>query len=185
MNHSTSTGIPGFTRPAKASPENSSSIQESPTASRIPRSCVDPSVAHLSPTRVRPRRMNRNARVTMKEGSPVLRTMCAFSQPSEIAKAKVSRIATHSGAFQTASVAPKTSPAKATIDPIERSNSPATIRSAAPTARIPSCAAGLRKFITPAEVNIAGSAVVTKNRATTIRPPRRDNALLRPDAMPV
>ena len=41
------------------------------TASRTPRSWVEPPVAHFSPTSERPRRINRNARVTIKDGKPV------------------------------------------------------------------------------------------------------------------
>ncbi|MCY1354684.1 hypothetical protein D9M69_410740 [compost metagenome] len=156
--------------PGKASPEKSGASGLPATASFMPRSCVAPPLAHLRPTSVRPRRMKRNASVTMNDGRPVRIVSCAFITPMKTAKAIATRIATLSGTCQTTSAVPKTRPAKATIDPIDRSNSPPIIRSAAPTARMPSWAAGAMKFTMPANVNMAGLAVSRKKTVTSARP---------------
>ena len=68
--------------------------------------------------------------------------------------------------------APKTRPVKATMEPMERSNSPPIIRSAAAMARMPSCDAGERMFMMPASVNIDESAVERKKIVTRTRPAR-------------
>ena len=157
-------------KPSKATPEKISRTGPSPARSPIPRSCVEPPVTHFSPTRERPRRMNRNASVTMKEGSFVRITICPLMPPSRAANTKVSAMAAMSGSPDWTRRAPKMRPVKAIIDPIERSNSPPIMRRAAAIARIPSCAAGARTFITPASVNIDASAVARKKIVTRTRP---------------
>ena len=114
--------------------------------------------------------MKRNASVTMKDGRPERITMVPLIEPTSAAKMKVAGIATISGNPQFTTQTAKNSPAKATIEPMERSNSPPIIRSAAPMARIPSCAAGVMKFMKPAMVNIDRSAVTRKKRTTRTTP---------------
>ncbi len=156
MNQMISTGIPGTlgrpdlklsTNPAcasqfrmnsKASPEKIGARKSSPTASRIPRSCVAPPVKSFSPTSVAPRRMKSPANVTIKEGSPVLITISPFAAPSMAANSNVSGIARMSGMPILTVNAPKSMPVKATIDPIDRSNSPPIISRAAAMPRMPS-----------------------------------------------
>ncbi len=147
-----------------------------PTASFTPRNCVAPPVAHLRPTSERPRRIKRNASVTMKDGSPVLRTICALIAPIRAANTSVRMIAITSGTCKTTSAAANIRPAKAIIDPMERSNSPPIMRSAAATARMPSCEAGAMKFMIPAAVNIAGLAVDRKKIVMSTSPDTAPNS---------
>ena len=195
-NHRISTGMPGTLgvpllkvstqpvsaiqakSPGKASPEKKGASQSSSVASRTPRSCVEPPVAALSPTSDKPRRMNRKASVTMKDGRPDLMTMNPLIEPTIAAKAKVSGIARISGRPKLTVAAAKNRPANATIEPIDRSNSPPIIRSAAPMARMPSCAAGVMKLITPDSVNIAGIGGGEEERRHEDHP--RDGAQLGP-----
>ena len=86
--------------------------------------------------------MNRNAKVTMNEGSRVWMTICPLMAPISAANTIVAAIAIGSGRWASTSAAAKASPAKAIIEPIERSNSPPIIRRAAAIARIPSCGRG-------------------------------------------
>ena len=88
-------------------------------ASLMLRSWVEPPVTHFSPTSVRPRNMNRNARVTMKEGSRVQMTSWPLSAPRVAAKAIVTRSASGSARPPSTISEPKTRPVKATIEPIE------------------------------------------------------------------
>ena len=74
----------------------------------------------------------------LNDGSPVRSTICPFNAPKAAAMANVTRIASSSGSCSTVTAVPKISPAKATIEPTERSNSPPTIKRAAPIARMPS-----------------------------------------------
>ena len=187
-NHRTSTGMPSTLglpllkvsiqpcsaiqakRPVKASPRNSPAMGSPSIRSLMPRSWVEPPVAHFSPTRVMPRRMKRKARVTMKEGRPVFRTIWPFRAPKAAATIKVATIARIGGRPTTASATPKISPEKATMEPTERSNSPPIISSAAPIARMPSCDAGDMKVTTPASENIFPLAAKEKKMMIRIRP---------------
>ena len=112
----------------------------------------------------------------MKEGRRVLMTIWPFTAPIKPAKRKVATIAASSGKSPTTISAPKTRPAKAIIEPIERSNSPPIISNAAAMARIPSCAAGESTVMTPARVNIAGLAVRPKKTVTRTRPATAPNS---------
>ena len=58
------------------------------------------------------------------------------------------------------------------MEPIERSNSPPIISSAAAIARMPSCEAGAKIVITPLSVNIDELAVNRKKMMTRTRPAR-------------
>ena len=188
MNQRISTGMPGTlgapflkvsTRPilanqtnspVKASPENNGIRKSFSTASRTPRSCVEPPVAIFSPTSDTPRKMKRNASVTINDGSPVLSTMEPFTAPTRAAKINVIGIAKTKGSPKVTTQEPKIRPAKAIIDPIERSNSPPIISIAAPIAKMPSWAAGVIKFIIPESVNMALSAVIKKKIVTRTTP---------------
>jgi hypothetical protein len=57
--------------------------------------CSSPPVAHLRPTRVRPRKMNRKARVTMSEGRHVRMTIYPLMDPMIPEKIRMPRIASH------------------------------------------------------------------------------------------
>ena len=70
-------------------------------------------------------------------------------------------------------------PAKAIMDPIERSNSPPIISSAAAIARMPSCEAGAKIVIAPLSVNMVGLAVKRKKTRTTISPATAPSSGLR------
>jgi hypothetical protein len=102
--------------------------------------------------------MNRKASVTMKLGSLVRITMAPLTAPSAAAHTAVSSSASTNGRCSTARLTPRISPASATIEPMERSNSPPIISSAAATARMPSSDAGAITVITPPSVNIDLSA---------------------------
>src|SRR6218665_3441192 len=154
-------------QPVNALPLNSQSRELSWTASVTPRNCVEPPVAHLSPTRLRPRNMNKKASVTMKLGKPVLMTIQAFTQPITATTSSVSKTASTSGSSKMTIAVEKIRPAKAIIDPIDRSNSPPIISKAAPNARMPNCAAGVRKLTSPARLNITGSAGGMKKTVTS------------------
>ena len=71
--------------------------EPSPAPSPMPRSWVEPPVAHFSPTSDRPRRMNRKASVTMKDGSRVRMTIWPLMAPSTPATRRSSRMASQSG----------------------------------------------------------------------------------------
>jgi hypothetical protein len=85
----------------------------------------------------------------MKEGSRVLTTISPLNQPTTIATAKAERIPPHSGKPSSRTVSPMTTPAKPTIEPTERSNSPAMMSSAAAVAMMPSSAESVRNVIEP------------------------------------
>ena len=74
----------------------------------------------------------------MNDGRPVRNTTAPLAMPISAATPSVSGMAKISGnpAFTTS--APKIMPAKATIDPIDRSNSPPIISMAAAMAKMPS-----------------------------------------------
>ena len=69
----------------------------SPACSPMPRICVEPPVAHFSPTSESPRRMNRKASVTMKDGSRVRMTIWPLMAPRAAATTKVAAMAGSSG----------------------------------------------------------------------------------------
>src|SRR6056300_2075260 len=102
--------------PLKASPAKNGVKKSFSVASRTPRSCVLPPVAALSPTKDRPRKINKNAKVTIKDGKPERITIMPFVAPTTAAKVKVSGIAKISGSPQVTIHTPKNKPAKATID---------------------------------------------------------------------
>ncbi len=102
--------------------------------------------------------MNRKASVTMKLGSLVRITMVPLIAPRAAAQASVTSSASTNGRCSTTRQPPRIRPANATIEPIDRSNSPPIISSAAATARMPSSAAGAITVITPPSVNIERSA---------------------------
>lgn len=66
--------------------------------------------------------------------------------------------------------AAKARPVKAIMEPIERSNSPPIMSSAAAIARMPSCDAGARIVMAPLSVNIDALAVNKKKMMTRTRP---------------
>ena len=98
----------------------------------------------LKQTSVSPRRKNQNANVTIKLDSPDRTTIVPMSHPNASVIIRVIKKARNG----VASPKPKGRPhfimiaidipANAIIGPIERSNSPAIIKSAAPVAIIPS-----------------------------------------------
>ena len=91
----------------------------------------------IESARVRPRRMKRNPRVTMKEGSPVLTTSWPLTQPMRSAQARAASIAAQTGTPKKSGGIAAIIPVKPIIEPSERSNSPAIIRRQAPVATMP------------------------------------------------
>jgi hypothetical protein len=91
-----------------------------------------------------PATMNSVASVTMNDGSPVRTTMIPLIAPSVVARTIPIRIESQIGKPQIVAQMPMTMPAKPTIEPTDRSNSPAIIRSATAVPMIPTCAATSR-----------------------------------------
>ena len=120
---------------------------------------------------VKPRRMKRNASVTMKLGRPVLTTISPLIAPMAMHSAKVKRIAIQIGH---PSVTPRMAidmPAKPIMEPTDRSNSPATMSMQAPTAMIMNCALTWLQFMMPCALNMPLSpAKMMKNRKTAMVP---------------
>ena len=106
----------------------------------------------------------------MNEGSLVWMTSCPLMAPTIAANTIVATMATGRGQCALTNAAANARPAKAIMDPIERSNSPPIIRRAAAIAKMPSCEAGARIVISPLSVNIVGLAVRRKKMRTTISP---------------
>ncbi len=110
-------------------------------------------------TSVKPRKKNQKASVTIKLDRPDRTTIFPINQP----KAKVIHSVIKKARNGVASPKPKGSPhfimiaidipAKAIIGPIDRSNSPAIIKSAAPTAMMPNCAMIAILFFKPNALN--------------------------------
>ena len=92
----------------------------------------------------KPRMMNRVARVTMNDGRPVRTTMIPLRTPSPVVAAIAMRIDSQTGSPQIVTPMPIRIPAKPTIEPIDRSNSPAIISRATAVATIPTWAATSR-----------------------------------------
>jgi len=127
--------------------------------------------SHCGRKIVKPRRMNRNASVTMKLGRPVRTTMTPLIAPIAMQIAKVSRIDAHIGQPSVMAKTAIVMPAKPIIDPTDRSNSPAIISRHAPTAMIMNCADTTDQFSTPCGANIPEDpAVRKKNTNTKVRP---------------
>ena len=120
---------------------------------------------------VKPRRMNKNASVTIKLGKPVRTTMMPFSAPMAIHSAKVSRIATQIGQPSVTDMIAIDIPAKPIIDPTLRSNSPAIINIQAPTAMIMNCAETVDQFSTPWALNMPLSPAKMMKKAKTATVP--------------
>jgi hypothetical protein len=93
---------------------------------------------------VRPRKMNRLARVTMNDGSLVHTTTSPFRNPATSEKAIAIRMAAHRGQPYSTLSRAITMPLAPMIDPIDRSNSPAIISRQTATARMPSSEATSR-----------------------------------------
>ena len=97
----------------------------------------------LKQTSVRPRRKNQNAKVTIKLDNPDLTTIVPMSHPNVNVMQRVITKAVNGVASPKPNGKPHLSimaidiPAKAIIGPIDKSNSPAIINKAAPTAIIP------------------------------------------------
>ncbi len=106
----------------------------------------------------------------MKEGSLVRMTVWPLMIPIIAATAKVVARASSNGHCSTTRQTPSTRPEKASIEPIERSNSPPIMRSAAAMARMPSSDAGASTVIMPARVNIELSARQMKKSMTAMSP---------------
>ena len=153
-----------------AMPVNRDCAKPVPAASARPRIWVEPPVAIFSPTRDRPRRMNRDANVTINDGRRVLITIWPLNTPTAAATSSVTAIARRKGICRIDRATPKVRPAKATIEPIDRSNSPPIISRAAPMAKMPNSAAGTMIVMTPFSVNIDRLAVAKKKMATRMSP---------------
>jgi hypothetical protein len=93
-----------------------------------------------------PAMMNRVARVTMNDGNPVRTTMIPLITPRPVARAIAIRIDSQIGRLPIVGDEriPIMIPAKPTIDPTDRSNSPAIISSATAVPMIPTWAATSR-----------------------------------------
>ena len=87
----------------------------------------------------------------MNEGSLVWMTSCPLIAPTMAANTIVATMATGRGQCALTNAAANARPAKAIMDPIERSNSPPIISRAAAIARMPSCEAGARIVISAAQ----------------------------------
>src|SRR5210317_1249313 len=69
-------------KPPKASPAKNGARKSFSVASRTPRNCVLPPVAALSPTKDSPRKKNKNASVTKKDGKPERIKIMPFGAPT-------------------------------------------------------------------------------------------------------
>jgi hypothetical protein len=88
--------------------------------------------------------MNRVASVTMNDGRPVRTTMTPLSTPRNVVAAIDIRIASQTGNPQIDTPMPMMMPANPTMEPTDRSNSPAIISSATAVPMIPTWAATSR-----------------------------------------
>ena len=95
---------------------------------------------------VSPRRIYKNANVTIKLGSPVLMTRKPFSAPIAIHTTNAAMIDNQTGKPHCTDKMAMTTPAKPIMEPTERSNSPAIINKQAPTAMIANCAETTPQF---------------------------------------
>jgi hypothetical protein len=109
----------------------------------MPPSWVRPVTSLVMPM-VRPRKMNRLARVTMNDGSLVQTTTSPFRNPATSENAIAITIAAQSGQPYSMLSMAITMPLAPMIDPIDRSNSPAIISRDTATARMPSSEATAR-----------------------------------------
>ena len=92
----------------------------------------------------RPAMMNRVASVTMNEGSPVRTTRIPLITPRPVVRATAMMIDSQIGRPQIVTQIPIMIPAKPTIEPTDRSNSPAIISRATAVPMIPTWAATSR-----------------------------------------
>ena len=125
-------------------------------------------------TSVRPRRKNQKAKVTIKLDRPDRTTMLPINHP----KAKVIHKVMRNAKNGVASPMPKGRPhfiinaidipAKAIIGPIDRSNSPAIINKAAPTAMMPSCEIMAMLFFKPSALNALPSDATARAKMMMI-----------------
>src|SRR5471030_3022798 len=90
----------------------------------------------------------------MKLGRPVFTTSQPLSAPSAQPTVIANSAASHTGQFQYRHGIASIMPAKPIIEPIDRSNSPATISSAAPTAMTPRNPATVPQFTMPSALNM-------------------------------
>jgi hypothetical protein len=116
----------------------------------------------------RPAMMLRVARVTMNEGRPVRTTISPLIAPSPVERAIAMRIDSQIGRPQIVTQMPIMIPAKPTIEPTDRSNSPAIIRRATAVAMIPTCDATPTKFSAPGIVRKARLPRTTDRIAKTM-----------------
>src|SRR5215470_3938184 len=110
----------------------------------------------------------------MKLGSPVRTTRKPLTAPSAAQSAKVKSAATHSGQPQYSAGIASIMPAKPIIEPMERSNSPPIMRSAAPTAMMPRNAATVAQLTMPSALNMPESPATTKKTAKTSTAPEME-----------
>ena len=120
---------------------------------------------------VNPRRMNRNASVTIKLGRPVRITMKPLTAPIAVQITKETIIASQTGQPMVTEKMAMIMPAKPIIEPTDRSNSPAIINRQAPTAMIMNWAETVDQFMMPWLLNMPLSeANRRKNVKTAIVP---------------
>src|SRR5437016_5742487 len=107
----------------------------------------------------------------MKLGSPVLITSQPLTQPSAIPIANANSTASHTGQPQYRHGIASIMPAKPIIEPIDRSNSPPIISSAAPTEMMPRNAATVAQLTMPSALNMPESPAVSRNTTNTSTAP--------------
>ena len=91
--------------------------------------------------------------------------------PSTAHSANVKIAATHSGQPQYSAGIASIMPAKPIIEPIDRSNSPPIINSAAPTAMMPRNAATVAQLTMPSALNMPESPATSANNTNTSTAP--------------
>mmetsp|Transcript_22736 Transcript_22736/g.37606 ORF Transcript_22736/g.37606 Transcript_22736/m.37606 type:complete len:569 (+) Transcript_22736:230-1936(+) len=152
--------------PVSTLPPKSEASQSPSAFSLIPPIIVLRVVA-MAAKMVSPRKMYRNASVTMKLGNPVLITSQPFTPPKATQSMNVAMMAIHMGQPRWTERMAMLIPAKPIIEPTDRSNSPAIINRHAPTAMMANCADTIDQFMTPAGPNMPLSRAVSRKKIKT------------------
>jgi len=134
-------------------------------------------VSSFVTARFAPRRTKKVARVTMKDGKPVLTTTNPLMNPTSAAKAKTMGIATHTFKLYSVVSNPARSPEVPTMTPVERSNSPPIIRRATKTAMIPIGAAmSVHPAVPPTAAKFPVVSTLQKRKKMTAAPMSAPNS---------
>ena len=140
---------------------------QSPSAASLTPPIMVLLVVEIDRKIVMPRKIYKNAKVTIKDGKPVFTTMYPLSQPMEMHTANDVRMAIHIGNSQVTDIIAMTIPAKPIIEPTDRSNSPAIISRQAPTAMIANCAETIVQFNVPSDENMPESRATSRKKTNT------------------